>query len=227
MLHSIQFLLSLIFLDSILLTNHLVYAQLLTGTQDHTTPISPPARLHQQPLHLVKITSPQKGQHVSVDKDLVIYGSSADNATASDCKVSIIVNGIKPYQHTTPSGSHGQNNYSKWNFTLTTRYTNIKEGQNKISAKFSCANNPSLVAHNSVNVTGVMSTIVSLVATNKDRSNNINNNNNNNDNNGLHSNHDNSYIENNNHPHNQPLTIISIPHIHIPNIQIPLRLPFH
>jgi len=176
---------------------------------------------------LVKITFPHKGQHVLVDNDLVIYGTSAVNATTSDCKVSIIVNGIKPYQHTTPSGTHGQNNYSKWNFTLTTRYTNIKEGQNKISAKFSCANNPSLVAHNSVNVTGVMSTIVSLAATNMDRSNNINNNNNNNDKNDLQSNRGNSYIGNNNRHHNQPLTIISIPHIHIPNIQIPLRLPFH
>jgi hypothetical protein len=68
--HFIQFLLSLIFLDSILLTNHLVYSQLLTGTQDHATSISPPATLPQHTtklnLHLVKITSPHKGQHVSV-----------------------------------------------------------------------------------------------------------------------------------------------------------------
>ncbi|MFZ0510144.1 MAG: hypothetical protein WAM14_00945, partial [Candidatus Nitrosopolaris sp.] len=31
----------------------------------------------------------------------------------------------------------------------------IKQGQNKITAKFSCGNNSSLTSHNSVNVTGV------------------------------------------------------------------------
>ena len=45
--------------------------------------------------------------------------------------------------------------YSKWIFTLTPKYTTIKEGQNKIAAKYSCANTPGSLSHNSVNVTGV------------------------------------------------------------------------
>lgn len=51
----------------------------------------------------------------------------------------------------------GTDDYSKWNFTLTTAYTTIKDGQNKITAKFSCSNNPILMSRNSINVTGVTS----------------------------------------------------------------------
>ncbi|MGB6593279.1 MAG: hypothetical protein WBE68_17405 [Candidatus Nitrosopolaris sp.] len=48
--------------------------------------------------HEIKITSPTKGQQVQVQ---AISGISADNTT-SGCKVSVIVNGIKPYQNATP-----------------------------------------------------------------------------------------------------------------------------
>ena len=89
------------------------------------------------------------------DKDLDIYGTSEYNII-SDCKVSVIVNGIKPYQLAIPHGDAGVNDYSRWSFTLTPEYTNIKEGQNKITAKISCFANPTnLTKFNSVNVTGV------------------------------------------------------------------------
>jgi hypothetical protein len=105
-------------------------------------------------LHLVKIISPTKNQQLATGQDLTITGTSADNAT-SDCKVSVIVNGIKPYRIAFPNGETGGDDYSKWNYTLTPAYTNIKQGQNKITAKFSCSNDPSLISHNSVNVTGL------------------------------------------------------------------------
>ena len=54
-----------------------------------------------------------------------------------------------------PNGDAGHGDYSKWNYSLTPAYTNIKQGQNKITAKFSCSNDPNLISHNSVNVTGV------------------------------------------------------------------------
>lgn len=202
--------------------NHLAYARLFTGIQDHTTN-SPPSILHQQPtkpnLSLVKITFPHKGQYVQVDKDVAIYGTSGDNATTSDCEVSVTVNGIKPYQHTTPIGTHWKDDYSKWKFTLTPQYTNIKEGQNKITAKFSCANNPTLVAHNSLNVTGV-STVPTSVNANNYRSNSINNNND------VQSKSASGNLDNNIN-HNHPLPIIAIPRIRIPMTQIPIHLPFH
>jgi len=128
-----------------------------TKTGKPTTSSSHPTLQQQQSnpnLHLVKITSPTKGQQGRVGADLLIYGTSADNTT-SDCKVSVIVNGVKPYRIASSNGKVGGNDYSKWNYTLTPAYTGIKQGQNKITAKFSCSNNPALVSYNSVNVTGV------------------------------------------------------------------------
>jgi hypothetical protein len=76
---------------------------------------------------------------------------------------------MKPYQNATPDGPNGANDYSRWHYNISTTYTAIKEGQNKITAKLSClqtstsstnlmnttnlSNN--LVKWNSINVTGV------------------------------------------------------------------------
>jgi hypothetical protein len=127
-----------------------------TNTTKPTTNSSHPTLQQQSKpnLHLVKITSPTKDQQIRVGGNLLIYGTSVDNTT-SDCKVSVIVNGVKPYRIASSNGEVGGNDYSKWNYTLTTAYTNIKQGQNKITAKFLCSNNPSLISYNSVNVTGV------------------------------------------------------------------------
>jgi hypothetical protein len=160
--------LMLVLFGSVILTNT-AYGQIFPNTQDNTigatnssgpssttqkqpTPSPPSTRL--PTLHLVKIISPIKGQQVPVGDNLMISGTSADNTT-SDCKVSVIVNGIKPYHDTFPNGQDGQSDYSKWNFALNQTYTGIKEGPNKITSKFSCGNDPSLISHNSVNVTGV------------------------------------------------------------------------
>ena len=159
------------------LNNVGVYAQIfpihtnMTSTTHAVTPRHPPTspqqqqQQQQQPsqpsLHLVKITSPIKGQVVSVGKDLRISGTSLDNTTtttASDCSVAVKVNGVNPYHNATQNGT-GVHNYSKWNFTLIPSYTVVKQGQNKITAKFSCSSNPSLTSHYSVNVTGLARTV--------------------------------------------------------------------
>lgn len=113
--------------------------------------LPPSNQQYQSKLHLVKITLPTKGQQVPVGKDLFIYGTSTGNAT-SGCKVSVKVNSISPYHDASPGG---HNDFSKWNFTLSTAYTAIKQGQNKITAKFACNNEPTLASHYSINVTGV------------------------------------------------------------------------
>ena len=108
-------------------------------------------------IHAVRITSPAKGQQVSVGKNLLVSGMSTPTGGTtnnSNCHVSVILNGIKPYQNTTGVGPLGQNDYSKWKFTLPQAYTTVKEGTNKITAKFSCGNNANLVSYYSVNVTG-------------------------------------------------------------------------
>jgi hypothetical protein len=110
----------------------------------------------------VNITSPQKGQQIPANiVDLTISGKSTDKPAADDCQVSVIVNGIKPYQHAIANGSTGEkNDYSRWFFILNSNYTSIKEGANKITAKLSCL--PTVVSDDnnmtkwySINVTGI------------------------------------------------------------------------
>ncbi len=106
-------------------------------------------------LHAIRITSPTKGQTVEVHKDIAISGITTIANGTSSCHVSVIVNGIKPYQNATGSGPKGPNDYSKWTFLLVPKYTSIKQGTNKITSRFSCGNNPSQLSYYSVNVTGV------------------------------------------------------------------------
>jgi hypothetical protein len=126
-----------------------VWANIAVYAQNNTTNTAVPPKIH-----TVKITTPTKGQQVPIGSSLIVSGTSSDNAT-SDCQVSVIANKIKPYQPTTASGPGGANDYSKWSFTLTPKYTAIKEGENKITAKYSCSSDPSLVSFSSTNVTGI------------------------------------------------------------------------
>jgi hypothetical protein len=106
--------------------------------------------------HGIKITSPISGQHVPVGS-LTVSGISKDNATA-DCQVYVIANNLRPYQNASGAGPDGKNDYSRWNFILTSKYTLIKEGVNKITAKFSCKPNSTIAAFYSINVTGIAGT---------------------------------------------------------------------
>ncbi|HJT47081.1 MAG TPA: hypothetical protein VJ729_02775 [Nitrososphaeraceae archaeon] len=104
--------------------------------------------------HGVRITTPVKGQQVPSGSALKISGTSRDNST-SDCHVNVIVNDVKPYQNASATGTGGPNDYSNWTFNLTSKYTLVKQGENKITAKFSCDGNPALSSFFSVNLTGV------------------------------------------------------------------------
>ncbi|HET7149746.1 MAG TPA: hypothetical protein VFI73_14765 [Candidatus Nitrosopolaris sp.] len=134
-----------------------------TGSNKTVSTLSPtlPPKAHN-----VKITSPTNGEKVPVGKTLVISGTSAgnSNSTSINCQVSVIVNGMKPYRLTTASGANGSGDYSKWSFILAPNYTVIKAGQNKITAKYSCANNPAALSHNSVNVTGLATSRVNATS---------------------------------------------------------------
>jgi hypothetical protein len=145
-------------LFSALCSNVSVYAQNKTATSV-TASTSSSSTNPEQHITKIKITSPTKGQQVSVGKDLTISGTSIDNTTANstDCKVSVIANKVRPYQNTTATGPGGATDYSKWNFVLTSKYTTIKPGENRITARYGCANNAALTSFSSVNVTGVSS----------------------------------------------------------------------
>ena len=111
-------------------------------------------------------TSPTKGQHVPVG-NILISGVSSSNSTNS-CIVSVIINGMRPYhtyQQATSTGINGSMDYSKWNFTVTPEYTTIKEGVNKITAKYSCPPNVNFTKFYSVNVTGVVANAQPILST--------------------------------------------------------------
>jgi hypothetical protein len=153
-----------------------VYAQLLSSPSSSSpvqASIPQAAPKPEQHIAKIKITSPMKGQQVSVGKDLTLSGTSIDNATAStnDCKVSVIVNKVRPYQPATgATGTGGDGaaaaagDYSKWDFVLTSKYTTIKPGQNRITAKYECGNNAALTAFSSINVTGVQAATTTAAA---------------------------------------------------------------
>ena len=66
--------------------------------------------------------------------------------------VSVIVNNIKPYHTASATGASGPGDYSKWSFTLSSNYTDIIDGHNRITAKLSC---PESTRWYSVNAMGV------------------------------------------------------------------------
>lgn len=103
--------------------------------------------------HGVRITSPAKGQQIPIGT-LTVTGISKDNP-AINCHVFVIVNSVKPYQNAAAAGPGGASDYSKWNFMVTSKYTPIKEGVNRITAKFSCSSNPDVASYYSVNATGI------------------------------------------------------------------------
>ena len=99
----------------------------------------------------VKIVSPIEGQQVPLGEELIASGESSDDIS-KDCTVSVIVNNIKPYHTASATGASGPGDYSKWSFTLSSNYTDIVEGRNRITAKLSC---PEFTKWYSVNAIGV------------------------------------------------------------------------
>src|SRR6188472_443140 len=157
-----------LFLFVVFLTNTItIYAQQQIQPSSNTQPQKIPSQSSSSASpKAVKIISPTKDQQIPVGKDLTISGTSIDNAT-SNCQVSMNVNRVKPYQPATAAGTGGANDYSKWNFLLTSNYTTIKPGpDNRITAKYSCTDNPSTVSYSSVNVTGVVVTAAAAPAAN-------------------------------------------------------------
>lgn len=55
--------------------------------------------------------------------------------------------------------------YSKWTFTATPKYSTLKEGINKITAKYSCLPEVNFTKFYSVNVTGVAAKVQNMPPT--------------------------------------------------------------
>lgn len=149
--------------------------QILPSTQQIPSSSSPPSPSSSPPSPstqtaptpaksiAVKITSPVRGQEVSIGKNLTVSGVTAtatannkdNNATPLHCNVFVIANDLKPYQPVKATGKEGAADYSTWSYVLSSKYTTIKQGQyNKITAKYTCSSNPEETSFFSVNVTG-------------------------------------------------------------------------
>jgi hypothetical protein len=149
-----------VLLFAVMSNTSVIYSQqVLTNT----TQVPPPSSsIHR--LHAVKITSPTRGQQVPIgNNNLTISGVSIANAT-SHCQVSVLVNDVWPYQAAIHTGPGGASDYSQWNFVLSSKYTTIKPGPaNKITARYTCRDNPAAISFYSVNITGAGTTTTPLV----------------------------------------------------------------
>jgi hypothetical protein len=133
--------------------NYTFYAQGQTppqSTESKAQQISPSF----EPAVSVKITSPTNNQNVSTGQ-LTISGTSTDT-TGSECQVYADWNDKKPFQRVVATGSEGNGDYSRWNYTYSTSYHEITNGTNELTSKISCLASPTnLTKWYSVNVTGI------------------------------------------------------------------------
>jgi hypothetical protein len=89
----------------------------------------------------IKITFPKQGQSIHNDKNFTISGiSTYDHHT--NCRVSIVLNNVRPYQNAIATGHNGSNDYSTWKFSLSSKYTTVKPGLNRVTAKLTCTTKP-------------------------------------------------------------------------------------
>jgi len=119
----------------------------------YAVPISPTTQLP-----TIKIIFPHKNQQIRVGADILVSGISSPppGVSHTGCTVSILINDVKPYQKTVALEHRGKGDYSLWHYNITHKYASLKQGQNKITAKISCATSPSNpTKFNSVNVTGI------------------------------------------------------------------------
>ena len=89
----------------------------------------------------IKIIFLKQGQSIHNDKSFTIAGISAyDHHT--NCRVSIVLNNVRPYQNVIATGHNGSNDYSTWKFSLSSKYTIVKSGLNRVAAKLTCSAKP-------------------------------------------------------------------------------------
>ncbi|MFL6383567.1 MAG: PASTA domain-containing protein [Nitrososphaeraceae archaeon] len=135
--------------------------QLLPNPQTPSPSSSPPVSLplpgnasSPLPEGAVTITSPTAGEQVPIGQDLTVTGTSIANSD-SGCKINVNLNRARPSQPATATGPGGPDDYSEWSAILTSNYTSIQEGENRIGARISCGSDSTLRQFTSVNVTGV------------------------------------------------------------------------
>jgi hypothetical protein len=86
----------------------------------------------------IEIAYPISDQTSSIDSDLEISGISNYDPT-SVCTVSVIVNDVKPYKKTIPTGGNKTTEFFTWKYVIESDCNSIRQGDNKITARLLCA----------------------------------------------------------------------------------------
>jgi hypothetical protein len=101
------------------------------------------------------------GQPIAVSNTgtnaLTIYGTSIADSNYNaihNCRVSILLNNMLPYQTALPIGINGRDDYSKWMYSIMP--FSIRSGLNTITAKLSCFT-PFHTSFDSINIMGTSS----------------------------------------------------------------------
>ena len=98
----------------------------------------------------VKIISPVNNEEFEQYEGFIIYGTAPYNSSNHNCRVSITANTAEPNQPAFATGSNGLFDYSQWEFII----DEISNGNNTITAKYSCNDNPNSISFDAVNIQG-------------------------------------------------------------------------
>lgn len=86
----------------------------------------------------IEIVSPNSDQTANTESDLEISGISTYDPR-NTCHVSVIINDVKPYRKTIPTGGDMKSDYSTWKYVIESDSNTIRQGDNKITARLLCA----------------------------------------------------------------------------------------
>ena len=92
---------------------------LLLTNVSYAVPLSPTTQLP-----AIKITSPHKSQQIRVGSNILVSGISSPppGISHTGCTVSVLLNGVKPYQKAVAMGHGGKGDYSVWHYNITHKY---------------------------------------------------------------------------------------------------------
>ena len=86
----------------------------------------------------IEIVYPNGDQTARIESNLEISGIS-NYDPSSVCSVSVIVNDIKPYKKTIPTGGNKTSEYFTWKYVIEPDSNPIRQGDNKVTARLLCA----------------------------------------------------------------------------------------
>jgi hypothetical protein len=86
----------------------------------------------------IEIVYPNSDQTARIESNLEISGIS-NYDPSNVCSVSVIVNDIKPYKKSIPTGGNKTSEYFTWKYVIEPDSNSIRQGDNKVTARLLCA----------------------------------------------------------------------------------------